>query len=105
MDTETLHTIERMGPWFHNLHLPDGTQTCPAHGFGDFPNVVWETFKQELPDRLDDWTVLDIGCNAGFYSFELARRGALVTAIDLDPHYLKQAEWAATRFGLEDRVD
>ena len=23
--------IEALGPWFHNLHLPDGTQTCPDH--------------------------------------------------------------------------
>jgi tRNA (mo5U34)-methyltransferase len=105
MNTEINDEIESMGPWFHNLHLPDGTETCPAHSFGDFPAVVWENFRNEIPARLDDWTVLDIGCNAGFYSFELARRGALVTAVDIDPHYLRQAEWAATRFGLEDRVD
>jgi len=24
-------------PWFHNLHLPDGTQTAPDHPLGDFP--------------------------------------------------------------------
>lgn len=35
--------------------------------------------------------VLDVGCNAGFYAIELARRGAEVTAIDLDAHYLEQA--------------
>jgi tRNA (mo5U34)-methyltransferase len=49
--------------------------------------------------------VLDIGCNAGFYSFELARRGAQVTAIDIDPHYLQQAHWAARRFGLQQRIE
>jgi tRNA (mo5U34)-methyltransferase len=98
-------TIARMGPWFHNLHLPGGLQTCPDHTYGDFPNVMWRAFRDELPSRLDDWTVLDVGCNAGFYSFELARRGALVTAVDIDPHYLRQAEWAARRLKLEDRVD
>src|SRR5690606_24159783 len=44
------------------------------------------------------------GCNAGFYSFELARRGADVLAIDIDPHYLRQGSWAARRLQLEDRV-
>src|SRR5688500_1091276 len=29
--------IDALGPWFHNLHLPDGRQTCPGHPFGDFP--------------------------------------------------------------------
>jgi tRNA (mo5U34)-methyltransferase len=43
---------------------------------------------------------LDIGCNAGFYSLALAGRGAHVLGIDVDPHYLRQAEWARERFGI-----
>jgi tRNA (mo5U34)-methyltransferase len=97
--------IAALGPWFHNLHLPDGTQTVPDHFLGgDFPTFKWEQIRDHLPADLDGWTALDIGCNAGFYSFELARRGALVTGIDHDPHYLRQARWAAGQFGLEDRV-
>ena len=23
--------IAELGPWFHNLHLPDGVQTAPDH--------------------------------------------------------------------------
>ncbi len=48
---------------------------------------------------------MDIGCNAGFYSIELAKRGAQVLAIDVDPHYLKQAAWVAQQFGMEDRLE
>jgi tRNA (mo5U34)-methyltransferase len=54
---------------------------------------------------MSDWKVLDIGCNAGYYSIELARRGAQVTAIDMNEHYLGQARWAAQKFGLEKRID
>lgn len=97
--------IERLGPWFHNLHLPDGTQTAPDHRLGDFPSYKWEVLRPHLPERLDGWTALDLGCNAGFYSFELARRGATVTAIDLDEHYLQQARWAAREYGLQDVID
>ena len=43
---------------------------------------------------------LDIGCNAGFYSLALARRGAHVLGIDVDPHYLRQADWARAKFGI-----
>jgi len=96
--------IRALGPWFHNLHLPDGTQTAPGHAYGDFPAFKWRQIEPHLPRDLQGQTVLDIGCNAGFYSFELARRGAQVTAIDIDPHYLAQARWAARQFGLEDRV-
>src|SRR5829696_2739081 len=91
--------IERLGPWFHNLHLPDGAQTCPGHPFGDFPAFKWHELAPHVPADLAGWSCLDIGCNAGFYSFELARRGARVLGIDLDERYLTQARWAAGQFG------
>jgi tRNA (mo5U34)-methyltransferase len=93
-----------LAPWFHNLHLPDGTQTAPNHALGDFPTFKWRQLSGHLPEDLKGWTALDIGCNAGFYSLELARRGARVTGIDMDPHFLRQAQWAAGKFGLAERV-
>nr|WP_255703320.1 TIGR04290 family methyltransferase [Lysobacter sp. GX 14042] len=98
--------VEELGPWFHNLHLPGGVQTAPDHWLqADFPAFKWAEIAPHVPADLDGWTVLDIGCNAGYYSFELARRGARVTAVDVDPHYLRQARWAAGVLGLEDRVE
>jgi tRNA (mo5U34)-methyltransferase len=96
--------IAELGPWFHNLHLPDGTQTAPAHALGDFPAFKWYDIGPHLPADLTGWTALDIGCNAGFYTFELAARGARVTGIDVEPLFLRQAEWAAGEFGVRDRV-
>jgi tRNA (mo5U34)-methyltransferase len=97
--------IGRLGPWFHNLHLPDGRQTAPDHPLGDFPRFKWDAVAPHLPRDLAGWTALDIGCNAGYYSFELARRGASVTGLELDEHYLTQARWAARELGLADRVE
>ncbi|MCO5171379.1 MAG: TIGR04290 family methyltransferase [Planctomycetes bacterium] len=96
--------VRALGPWFHNLHLPDGTQTAPDHPLGDFPAFKWRDIAPLLPADLQGKRVLDVGCNAGFYSFELARRGAHVLGLDVSDHYLRQAEWARARFGLEDRV-
>jgi len=103
-NTSLQQQIETLGPWFHNLRLPDGTQTAPSHFLGDFPAFKWEKIAPHIPEDLSGKTVLDIGCNAGFYAIELAKRGARVTAIDLDPHYLRQGEWAAEQFGLQDRI-
>lgn len=103
-DASLQRSIEELGPWFHNLHLPDGTETAPGHFLGDFPRFKWEQIAPGLPADLTGWTALDIGCNAGYYTFELARRGAAVTGIDHDPHYLRQARWAAGQYGLADRV-
>jgi tRNA (mo5U34)-methyltransferase len=96
--------IEALAPWFHNLHLPDGSQTYPDHWLGDFPSFKWRDIEGHLPRDLRGWSCLDIGCNAGFYSFELARRGARVLGIDIDDHYLRQARWASRQFGLAPRV-
>lgn len=102
MSTEA--EIKQLAPWFHNIHLPDGNTTAPSHFLGDFPKFKWDKIKNSIPEDLEGWKVLDIGCNAGFYSIELAKRGAEVLAIDLDEHYLKQAKWTAKQFGLDDKI-
>jgi len=102
---EEAEEIKALGPWFHNLHLPDGVQTNPAHELGDFPAFKWRQIADFVPADLQGWRALDIGCNAGFYTFELAKRGADVVAIDLNPHYLQQAKWAAQRFALMHKIE
>lgn len=98
--------IEALGPWFHNLHLPDGSQTAPTHFIGgDFPTFKWRDIAPVIPKKLAGWRVLDVGCNAGFYTFELAKRGATVLGIDVEPLYLRQARWAAEQFRLADQVE
>ena len=97
--------IERLGPWFHNLRLgPAGEfQTAPNHPLGDFPASFWQVFKHVIPEDLTSTRVLDIGCNGGFYSFEMKRRGAArVLGVDHDADYLAQAEFARDQLGLAD---
>jgi tRNA (mo5U34)-methyltransferase len=91
--------IRALGPWFHNLVL-DGIATAPEHFLGDYPAHKFHRFADALPADLTGKTVLDIGCNAGFYAFEMKRRGAArVVAIDSDPRYLAQARLAAEVLG------
>ncbi|MFU8814909.1 MAG: methyltransferase domain-containing protein [Pseudomonadales bacterium] len=86
--------IRQLAPWFHNLRLTDGSETAPDHPLGDFPSYQWRRIAAALPFDLAGMRVLDVGCNAGFYAFEMSRLGASVLAIDLDEHYLRQARWA-----------
>jgi len=102
--TAIKHQIELLEPWFHNIHLPGGLETAPDHPFGDFPAYKWEVISRQLPQDMSSLEVLDIGCNAGFYSLEFAKRNASVTAIDVDHHYLKQAEFVTGLLGLTDRI-
>jgi tRNA (mo5U34)-methyltransferase len=101
LSAERAREISALGPWFHNLHLPDGSLTAPNHPLGDFPRFKWEQIAPHVPRDLSGWSALDIGCNAGFYSIELAKRGAHVLGIDVEPLFLRQAEWASHEWGLE----
>lgn len=93
--------IAELGEWFHNLNLR-GVPTAPHHFLGDFPNVKWKQIAHAIPENLAGATVLDMGCNAGFYSIELKKRGARrVLGIDVDDRYLKQARFAATVLGVD----
>jgi tRNA (mo5U34)-methyltransferase len=103
--SDGLHqAISDLAPWFHNLHLPDGTQTAPDHILGDFPAFKWKVIGACLPTDLEGWIALDIGCNAGFYCIELARRGAKVIGLDVNAHYLTQARWATAKCGLQEQT-
>jgi tRNA (mo5U34)-methyltransferase len=93
--------IEELAPWFHNIDL-NGVPTAPDHPLNDYPTWKWRRFAQVVPEDLSGRTVLDIGCNAGFYALEMKRRGAdLVVGIDEDERYLSQARLAAEVTGLE----
>ncbi len=99
---ELQRQVEALGPWFHNLDL-NGVLTAPYHFLGDYPRVKFKGFADALPASLAGLSVLDIGCNAGFYAVEMKRRGAArVVAIDTDDHYLAQARFAAEVAGYDD---
>ena len=102
LDREYLtRRVEELGEWFHNLDL-NGVPTAPNHFLGDFPSIKWKHIEPAIPRDLTGATVLDIGCNGGFYSIEMKRRGAQrVLGIDVDERYLNQARFAADTLGFE----
>ena len=71
--------VERLRPWFHRIELPEGvvTKTTSVSGEpADHPAGTWRRIREVLPLDLSGKTVLDAGCNAGFFSFEAKKRGA-----------------------------
>jgi len=93
--------VDALAPWFHNIDL-GGVWTAPDHFLGDYPGAKFRRFERGLPD-VSGRTVLDIGCNAGFYSIEMKRRGASrVLGIDSDERYLAQARLATETLGYDE---
>jgi tRNA (mo5U34)-methyltransferase len=101
-DLESIsRNVQELGDWFHNIDL-HGVSTAPNHFLGDFPNVKWKHIEAAVPQDLTGATVLDIGCNGGFYSIQMKRRGAeRVLGIDIDERYLNQGRYAAKTLGLD----
>lgn len=111
MSSKPLHRIDgalearvaELGPWFQNIDLGEGVTTAPDHFLGDYPAFKFAGFRQVLPEDLEGRSVLDIGCNAGFYSIEMKRRGAgRVLGIDSDERYLAQARFVAEELDFPD---
>lgn len=74
---------------------------------GEIPYEVmharWALIRKFLP-RGDDWrkySLVDVGCNNGFYCFEAARRGARTVGVDVERKYLQTAEIARRYLGLD----
>jgi len=78
---------------YQNIELPYGLQTG-----GEDRSA---TALAILPEDLSGASVLDIGCNFGFFCFEAAKRGATrVLGIDVDPENIRKARLLADCLGL-----
>lgn len=99
--SQLMERIASLGEWFHNINI-NGVWTAPDHFLGDFPNVKWKEISKAFPENLQGASVLDIGCNGGFYSIALKRLGAgKVLGVDVDERYLRQARFACETLGMD----
>jgi len=103
--------IEELRPWYQNVALPHGLSTknfdrdTDIFSGADIPAPLW----QEVLTILEDPTgkrVLDIGCNAGYMSFEAKKMGAsYVLGIDANlgatVSFLDQASFCREALGLD----
>ncbi len=102
---EIVAELRRLEPWFHAIDLGDGISTKIRSVMGepvDHPHGPWQAIKKCLPKDLSGKSVLDVGCNAGFYSFEAKRRGAAqVLGVDGQRHHIRQAVFVRKVLGLD----
>src|SRR5436305_831538 len=95
--------VRSLGPWFHNLDL-NGVKTAPNHFLGDYPNIKWRNFAHAIPTDLRGKSVLDVGCNAGFYSIEMKKRGA-ARVVGIDNRACVEAMLRSAGFDIVDHPE
>ncbi|MFN8474684.1 MAG: DUF1698 domain-containing protein [Anaerolineae bacterium] len=97
--------VERLAPWFHRIELAPSVYTKDASIAGepvDHPYPTWELVRQALPDDLTGKSVLDVGCNGGYYAVEAKRRGAArVLGVDSQRREVSQARFVRRALGLD----
>jgi tRNA (mo5U34)-methyltransferase len=102
---EILAGVKRFEPWFHRIDLGGGVYTKTVSVMGepvDHPLGPWQMIQKLLPRDLRDKTLLDVGCNAGFYAFEAKRRGAQrVLGVDGQRQHVRQGLFVRKVLGLD----
>ena len=102
---EILSGLKLLEPWFHRIDLGGGIFTKTESVMGepvDHPRETWEIIQQCLPADLTGKSVLDVGCNGGFYCVEARRRGARrVLGVDGQRQHVRQALFVRKVLGLE----
>ncbi len=112
MDPQAIRQrIADLRPWYQNIDLGGGISTKDLEGDADIfaghdiPAPLWRIIAQDLGD-ITGARVLDIGCNAGYMSFECRKLGA-ASVLGIDSNlgatvsFLDQAEFCRDVLGLD----
>lgn len=73
--------------WFHQIDVGHGLRTPGSR------DCSKKLYALNLPEDLTGWSVLDIGANDGFYSFECEERGAARVLSTDYPHWTGNIEY------------
>jgi tRNA (mo5U34)-methyltransferase len=75
--------------WYHRMYLGNGIYTQHPTA----ADHVWALIKPAFPPDLEGASMLDIGCNAGFFSIMAKLRGAgRILGLEFFPMFFEQAE-------------
>lgn len=88
MEKQALRSkIEELSPWYQKISI-DGIVTSTKR---EDSEKIWDRIRGCFPENFKLSRILDLGCNAGFYSIMAARMGASVVGVESNPLSYKQA--------------
>ncbi len=93
-------------PWFYEFELPDGRTTecyLPPEAHAVHSTRLAMMRNMILPAFGDRWSTtkaIDLACHEGYFSFELAKRGAQVLGLDARQEHVDDANLIAKALSL-----
>ena len=102
---QLLKELPSLGDWHHKIDLGEGKTTTALPQANYNPEMRWKLIEPYLPDDLNGKSVLDLGCNSGYLSMKMKKRGASkVVAVDISSRSINQAEWIKKWFDVDFEV-
>ncbi len=99
--TELLKQLNSLEPWHHKIDLGNNVFTTENPEKPN-PEEKWKQIEPYVPKDLSGKTVLDLGCNSGYFSVQMKKRGASrVVSVDNNDLALKQVNFLAKWFNVE----
>jgi len=97
-----LEELPSLGHWHHAIDLGEGIFTNQEKIAAYNPETRWKLIEPYIPKDLTGKTVLDLGCNSGYFSVQMKKRGASrVVAVDTFVGAIKQTKFLAKWFGVD----
>jgi|APSaa5957512535_1039671.scaffolds.fasta_scaffold16415_5 SAM-dependent methyltransferase len=97
---EAVEFLAKEQGWNH-LYNFDGVKTREAIDSPGFNTRKWPRLKKVFQKvKINDKSVIDVGCSDGYFSVKMAENGANVIGIDPDKKRIKKANFAKEFFGL-----
>lgn len=96
-----LEELNTLGNWHHKIYLGNGKFTTENQSAPN-PEEKWKLLEPYVPEDLSGKTVLDLGCNSGYFSVQMKKRGAQkVVSVDNEDLALNQANFLSRWFNVE----
>lgn len=102
--------VRALDPWMVPFRLGKGVTTIDVESRAGNQNIqnylfrrnlITDTVVEVLGEDLASSTVLDVGCNSGFFSLDLATSGAQhVDGVDLRPENIARANFVKEHFAV-----
>lgn len=99
---ELLAQVRAFPFWYQRIYLGQGIYTMDNNGAPAYHEHVWRRLEPTLPTNLNNASVLDVGCNAGYFAIQSKLRGAgRVVGIEFIEEFVRQAELCRQVWNLE----